>query len=488
MTGRMAAFVLAVATAAPGAAQVLWIPAAAHVGGYAGTNWRTDVELRNPGGAPARVRIEAFARSASGADPVETSVTVPANAAVRLPDILASRFGMDGVAALRLTPLDGAVLATSRTYNETPDGTYGQFVPAVPETAAFGPGETAELIGLSQSASGDEGYRTNLGIVETSGCGTVVTVALHDASGTETGRFDQALGPYGSVQIDRVFRRGSPGAVEDGFITVTVGTDCGAVVPYASVVDNRTGDAILVPAQPRPATAGAIVADHEAADAFDAIPADRFDAIRERFGRILYGHTSHGSQIVTGLGMLEAEDGETWAMPSIDEISADLGHQGDLGWVDITRDRLGTDGAGYGMVVWSWCGGMSDNTPEGVQAYLDAMAALEADYPGIVFVYMTGHLDGTGPEGTLRRNNDQVRDWCRERGRVLFDFADIERWDPDGVEHPWDSDACEWCADWCAGHDCPDCGSCAHSHCFNCWRKGRAFWWLLDRAAASRPR
>jgi hypothetical protein len=62
---------------------------------------------------------------------------------------------------------------------------------------------------------------------------------------------------------------------------------------------------------------------------------------------------------------------------------------------------------------------------------------------------------------------------------VLFDFADIESWDPEGKYYPNDSDACHWCLDWCADHDCPTCGYCAHSRCFNCYQKGKAFWWLL---------
>jgi hypothetical protein len=137
------------------------------------------------------------------------------------------------------------------------------------------------------------------------------------------------------------------------------------------------------------------------------------------------------------------------------------------------------------MVVWSWCGGLSDNTPEGVQAYLDAMDELERDYPGVVFVYMTGHLDGSGASGTLRANNELIRSSCRTHGKVLFDFADIESWDPDGVFHPDDDDSCHWCSAWCATHVCPSCGDCAHSHCLNCERKGRAFWWLLTTLADS---
>ena len=66
-------------------------------------------------------------------------------------------------------------------------------------------------------------------------------------------------------------------------------------------------------------------------------------------------------------------------------------------------------------------------------------------------------------------------------GKLLFDFADIESWDPDGTYYPDETDACNWCSDWCAIHTCPGCAGCAHSHCFNCYLKGKAFWWLMAR-------
>jgi hypothetical protein len=227
--------------------------------------------------------------------------------------------------------------------------------------------------------------------------------------------------------------------------------------------------------------AQAIIANHHAADQFDAIPAAYFPAIREQF-RFFYGHTSHGSQIVTGIDMLEAEDPNLYADVSMVEYGSDLGGAGDLGWVAPTRNYLDAHPE-CNCVLWSWCGGVSTNTPAGIDAYLTAMAQLEADYPAVVFVYMTGHLDGTGPDGNLYQRNNQIRDFCAAGGKVLFDFADIESYDPDGVWYPEDDDGCNWCSVWCGQNTCPLCGSCAHSHCFNCYRKGRAFWWMMARLA-----
>jgi hypothetical protein len=76
---------------------------------------------------------------------------------------------------------------------------------------------------------------------------------------------------------------------------------------------------------------------------------------------------------------------------------------------------------------------------------------------------------------------------------VLFDFADIESYDPDGIYYrDLDADdACNysggnWADEWCAANPgselCAVC-SCAHSRPLNCNLKARAFWWMMARLA-----
>jgi len=239
--------------------------------------------------------------------------------------------------------------------------------------------------------------------------------------------------------------------------------------------------------------ASGILADHSAAGAFESIPSAFIDVAHSAY-RVYYGHTSHGSQIITGMEMIQLLDtsytfnagGGTLSVH--DESGVDLGHEGDLTWADSTRDVLNAEGNTINMVMWSWCGGVSDNTEAGINAYLQAMDQLESDYPGVTFVYMTGHLDGGGTSGNLYVRNNQIRSYCQANNKILFDFADIESYDPDGNYYPDGSDACEWCATWCSTHSCPggcnnDVEDCAHSLCFNCYQKGRAFWWMMARIA-----
>ena len=228
---------------------------------------------------------------------------------------------------------------------------------------------------------------------------------------------------------------------------------------------------------------GGIIADHLAVAAFDQIPPEAIVTAKQKFA-VYYARTSHGSQVEVGLYMLARRLGDSYRMPLdfLKGVNGDLGENGSLEWEKLTRKALSGFGASYNVVMWSWCGGATANDRAGIQAYLEAMTRLEADYPSVVFVYMTGHTNQWQSEVT-RANNQQIRDYCKAHGKVLYDFEDIESWDPDGNFYADAGDDCKWCESWCGSHDCPACGECSHSHCFNCYRKGQAFWWMMARLA-----
>jgi len=212
-----------------------------------------------------------------------------------------------------------------------------------------------------------------------------------------------------------------------------------------------------------------------------------------------YGSTSHGTQLYAGAEYLSgyvSPPTYNFSMQTIvppdqgNPIYLRMGYfsfSWDPGAFLSTARSMLNSAPQANAFMWSWCGEMSWLDVSAVQGYLDMMTQLEGEYPGVKFVYMTGHTDGTAGDSILNRNNQMVRDYVMANNKVLYDFADIESWLPDGTPYAGiPTDACPWCQDWCDSHPgyCPDPAiGCAHSHSLNCYLKGEAFWWLSARLA-----
>jgi len=252
----------------------------------------------------------------------------------------------------------------------------------------------------------------------------------------------------------------------------------------------------------------AIIIDHLCRN-FQNIP-DQWINQAKSILHIAYQHTSHGSQLVSGLRTLMNGLGGRYVYSSTGwgyeagvflndygiEGADDLGSPDRSAWADATRELL-NNGCDRNVVIWSWCGQVSESSADDIDHYLSLMNQLEIDFPDVKFVYMTGHLDGSGTGGNLHRRNQQIREYCRTYKKILFDFADIESYDPDGNEFlSRDADdGCyynggNWAVQWLegqAGHLyanlAAQCEECAHSENLNCVLKGGAFWWLLARLA-----
>ncbi len=250
-----------------------------------------------------------------------------------------------------------------------------------------------------------------------------------------------------------------------------------------------------------------IIVDHRHTDA-SKIP-DQYLNLAKKFV-VHYAHTSHGSQVLSGLDWLESRnakyrvdieesnivilpddstalriyDGNNY--PDSTYITPDLYWETNAG-KNHTRAVADTDW--FHISLWTWCGQMSYYNDGQVQTYINVMNQFETEYPAMRFILYTGHTDGSAPGSPLWTHNQMVRQYAADHHKVLFDFADIETYTPDG-SGPYYNDGegyCEWCDDWCSAHptnfECQDLPDCAHSHGLACTLKGQAFWWLMARLA-----
>ncbi len=266
------------------------------------------------------------------------------------------------------------------------------------------------------------------------------------------------------------------------------------------------GSSILLRAQ-KP-----IIIDHNCID-LSEIPIEWIESAKAKLF-IGYGHTSHGSQLTSGMNAIESYysdgtfnwshtggDGELHLFEgsSYDEgyLDHDVGYSG---WDDKTRVYLDSFPE-CNVIMWSWCGQVND--VDLLEHYLLPMEQLEDEYPDVKFVYMTGHLEGGGPTGSLFEANQQIREHCDTYNKILFDFADIEKYSPNcdtNYQEYYCDDHCDyvnpdgdimnWANNWLANN--PDheltqisqiCGSCAHSISLNCVKKGIACWYLWAKLA-----
>ncbi|HEY6843490.1 MAG TPA: hypothetical protein VI391_04930, partial [Thermoanaerobaculia bacterium] len=222
----------------PNTTAAKFIAAVANAPGANGTRFITDVRLFNRSGSPAEVTAVFTPTSSDGtADFAAAKIDIAPNQIVAINDIVGTMLQSSGTGELELLGADH-VLAMSRTYTRSAAGSFGQFVPTADPSEAVGISDDPVFVtGLENS---DE-YRSNIGFAEISGAPVEVHVRYFDKSGPVIGSEVYGLAPFSHSQV-HVTPTGEGIRAE---VTVTGG---GRVLAYGSVVDNRSGDAIFIPA------------------------------------------------------------------------------------------------------------------------------------------------------------------------------------------------------------------------------------------------
>lgn len=272
--------------AAPVAAELsnAWVvPAVAHTPGAGQTFWYSDVSLHNPHAYDLPVTVLMLPSDTANWTVDSLRVTLYPYETFNLWDVAGSDwFAHYGTGALLVyvdpdefdcTPIEACdFLVSSRTYTVAPWDGAAEFGQAVPGQSAWA-GVDWWSFGYAGGILNGGGFRCNAGMASWTGAWTTVQVDVQDAAGSivDTEVFD--VPPFGHVQ-----RRLAASVTGGSLVFYLVdGPDDAFVVPYASVVDERTGDPSYFAAVPsivgvsvekasaRPGTSDRILRDRPAA-------------------------------------------------------------------------------------------------------------------------------------------------------------------------------------------------------------------------------
>jgi uncharacterized repeat protein (TIGR01451 family) len=236
------------------------IPAVANADGI-NAHFQSDVRVANTSPQLIKYQLTFIPSGDSGITKgSQTTFSIEPGRTIALDDILRSFFGTgtsNAVGVLQIKPITPTSsstssaafgplanlvsFASSRTFNVTPNGTFGQYVPAVPYANFADKSTVLSLQQIAQNAK----TRSNLGLVEGSGNPADLLIKVFGGNGQQITSFTQHLNGGQHTQLNSfLFERGI--SLEDGRVEVQVTSSSGKVTAYASVLDNETSDAVLV--------------------------------------------------------------------------------------------------------------------------------------------------------------------------------------------------------------------------------------------------
>jgi uncharacterized repeat protein (TIGR01451 family) len=208
-------------------------------------NWRTDMRVFNASLASQNASLTLH--PLGGGAPLNASLTLQPGEVRTLDDVVKTIFGASNIggAVHVQTATNTNLVVTGRTYNQTSEGTFGQFIEAVtPDEAVGANGRSLHVLQVEDSTR----YRTNLGIAEVTGQPVTVEVQifLPDSKVTPTITFPMAANEFRQLSV---IRDQNLGNVYNARLAVRVVSGTGRVTAYGSVIDMLTQDPTYVPGQ-----------------------------------------------------------------------------------------------------------------------------------------------------------------------------------------------------------------------------------------------
>jgi uncharacterized repeat protein (TIGR01451 family) len=245
------------------ASTALVIPSVGHLAGL-GAQWQSDIRIANTTNLSKKAQLTFSGGSATSSAVKQTTITVDPGATMALDDLVRNWYGVGAMGdssngVLTVQPLDAAgkpdlsvsksAVVSSRTYNASAAGTLGQFIPAVPLASFISKAPGANTILALQQIAQTDTFRTNLGLVEATGKPAALLVSVFNGAGSRLLDLPLTLAAGEQRQLNS-FLSDKGISLTNGHIEVQSTGGDGKVTAYASVIDGRTTDPLLVSGVP----------------------------------------------------------------------------------------------------------------------------------------------------------------------------------------------------------------------------------------------
>lgn len=224
--------------------ELYFVPTAARGEGFAGSFWKTDVDVLNGSAARVTFKYLWLPRNEDNAQPAESVLfTLEPGEALRHADVLNAAFGViDGTnafGALAVLSDSSDLYLYSRTYNHSRSaaaGTFGQGIPGFAANQLILANTMKRLMFFTEN----QAFRSNVGLLNGVGAPITVKWKRFRATGQMIDEGSADLPAWGTAQINKVFAAEAP--VEAAYIDVWTETAGGAFLAWGSVLDNKTSD------------------------------------------------------------------------------------------------------------------------------------------------------------------------------------------------------------------------------------------------------
>lgn len=221
------------------------IPAGAHSPGAYDSYWKTDLTICNFSSSNQDLNLALLKAGQDNTNSQNIDFSIIRDSCKGFHDFLYEEFNFEGAGALKISAYTDKIKIKSRTYNDDPSGTFGQFIPGFHQNNLLSSGETGYLTFLHKN----ENFRTNIGFASMSKNFIDIIVEFYSSEGQKIGEKYINLKPFEYLQLNDIFSQIGVQNISFAYAKISSISSGALYIGYASVVDNGSNDPIFIPVE-----------------------------------------------------------------------------------------------------------------------------------------------------------------------------------------------------------------------------------------------